>query len=175
MEQVALDHFLRGLPDDERRVVGMKVVQLPRDMVAALQCELVTLEMGRGGKRTGLHSSISPATFTARILVCSVGHRRTPRHNHYLRTSQCLRRQSTTQQLGPINLGCWDTLFIIHHNQAEQHSNACTPGFGEHHHSDSSLGPDKDLLTPWKPGHQLCAWGCERGPYCRCPDRGPKR
>lgn len=52
VEQVALDHFLRGLPDDERRVVGMKVVQLPRDMVAALQCELVTLEMGRGENRT---------------------------------------------------------------------------------------------------------------------------
>lgn len=65
VDQVTLDHFLQDLPGEERRAVGIKAAQMPRDMGTALECALATLEMGRGEKRTSFqcepHHHFSPS------------------------------------------------------------------------------------------------------------------
>lgn len=46
VEWVAMDKFLRGLPDDVRWLVGMRKAKSPWYLIFALETALVTQEMG---------------------------------------------------------------------------------------------------------------------------------
>lgn len=45
---IALNKFLRALPGEKRKAIGMKAAKTMRDMVSALECVLSTLEIGKG-------------------------------------------------------------------------------------------------------------------------------
>lgn len=46
VERVTLDRFLKAIPSEERRAVGMKATTTPKGMITALECTLATLYMG---------------------------------------------------------------------------------------------------------------------------------
>lgn len=111
VDQVTLDHFLWDLSGEERRAVGIKAAQMPRDMGTALECALATLEMGRG--RKGLHSSVNPTITSAQASSHLGGHRMTPCHNLHLRMSQYPQSQNNGLQPDSSSPGWWGVPFTL--------------------------------------------------------------
>lgn len=55
VEHITLNRFLQAFHGEERRAIGMKAAQIPRDMVSVLECVLATLSMGRVEKKIQFH------------------------------------------------------------------------------------------------------------------------
>lgn len=50
-EWVAMDHFMQGLPPEETQAVGMRAPTTSAEIVEALECAIVTLEMSLSAAR----------------------------------------------------------------------------------------------------------------------------
>lgn len=56
VERITLNKFLRALPGEERKAVGIKAARMPRDMITALKCTISMLEIGKGQRQLRDHN-----------------------------------------------------------------------------------------------------------------------
>lgn len=156
----------------------MKAARAARDMVSMLECDLATLEMGRGENRTLIqhepHHHFNQslgAPWRAQegpLLQLSPQNEPMPMEPEH---------HTTARSFKPSLAGC--ALHIVFQLLAPsiilRLNGIPVPTLLDSWGAITLACPSALTQTLWKPGCHLCACRCERSPHCIGPDRRPKR
>lgn len=173
VKRVTFKRFLRALPSEERKAVGINAITTPKVMITALECPLATLYMGRGERREksldwwhefskcpGM-PTMSPAwaqeELQIRPLSMDADQVRTPT------TSLSCQTMADTLLLASL-LAYFTAPYPNHHILTEWISVSCTPRFGALHYTGSTLSPLPVCEALWQPHSNMCTWGHTGGP-----------